>query len=138
MVRHCRREGSRGRAVVEAVAPDPNDYCVLKPRHSGFFATPLDAILGFLGAKRLILTGVSSNQCVLFTANDAYVRELELLIPRDCISARASKDTRLALRYFKTVLGADVSPSSRLRLPRKKSRAQRRAPTVMSRSTRAR
>jgi nicotinamidase-related amidase len=122
MIRHCRREGSRGRAVVEAIAPEPGDYCLLKPKHSGFFATPLDTILQFLGAKRLILTGVSSNQCVLFTANDAYVRDLELLIPRDCISARTRKDTRLAIQYFTTVLDADVTPSTRLRLARPKTR----------------
>ena len=116
MVRHCRRGKSRGRPVVEAIEPEADDYCVLKPKHSGFFATPLDTILQSLGAKRLILTGVSSNQCVLFTANDAYVRDLELAIPRDCISARTRSDTRLALEYFTTVLGADVTPSTRLTL----------------------
>jgi nicotinamidase-related amidase len=119
MVRHCRQEGGRGRAVVEAIAPEPEDYCILKPKHSGFFATPLDTVLQLLGAKRLILTGVSSNQCVLFTANDAYVRDLELLIPRDCISARTRADTRLAIQYFTSVLGADLSPAVRLRLARK-------------------
>jgi nicotinamidase-related amidase len=120
MVRHCRRADSRGRLIVETIAPQAGDYCILKPKHSGFFATPLDAILQLLGAKRLILTGVSSNQCVLFTANDAYVRDLELLIPRDCISAPSRKDTHLALQYFTSVLDADVTPSARLRLPAKK------------------
>ena len=118
IVRHCREAGGRGRAVVEAIAPEPDDYCILKPKHSGFFATPFDTLLELLGAKRLILTGVSSHQCVLFTANDAYVRNLELAIPRDCISARSRKETQLALRYFTTVLGADVSASPRLRLKR--------------------
>jgi nicotinamidase-related amidase len=98
MVRRCQRENARGRRIVEAIAPGPNDYCVLKPKHSGFFATPLDTIIKLLGAKRLILTGASSHQCVLFTANDAYVRDLELVIPKDCISARTASDTRLALR----------------------------------------
>jgi nicotinamidase-related amidase len=121
MVRHCSH--GRGRAVVEAIAPGPEDYCILKPKHSGFFATPLDTVLERLGAKRLILTGVSSNQCVLFTANDAYVRDLELSIPRDCISARTPKDTRLAIEYFKTVLGADLSPSSRLRFEGRRKHA---------------
>jgi nicotinamidase-related amidase len=116
MVRHCLRERAYGRAVVEAIAPVSDDYCVLKPKHSGFFATPLDTVLRLLGAKRLVLTGVSSNQCVLFTANDAYVREFELLIPSDCISARSPKDTRLALEHFRSVLRANVTPSPRLRL----------------------
>jgi nicotinamidase-related amidase len=125
MVRHCRRENGRGRRVVDAIAPSANDYCILKPKHSGFFATPLDTVIKFLGAKRLILTGVSSNQCVLFTANDAYVRDLELLIPSDCISARTRNDTRLALQYFRSVLGANLTPSTRLRLPAKPPKRHR-------------
>jgi nicotinamidase-related amidase len=125
MVRHCQRENARGRRVVDVIAPGADDYCILKPKHSGFFATPLDTVLKLLGAKRLILTGVSSNQCVLFTANDAYVRDLELLIPSDCISARTRKDTALAVQYFKSVLGADLTPSTRLRLSTKRSKRAR-------------
>jgi nicotinamidase-related amidase len=120
LVRHCARPNARGSRVVETIAPEADDYCIVKPKHSGFFATPLDTVLELLGARRLILTGVSSNQCVLFTANDAYVRDLELWIPRDCISARTAADTRLALQYFASVLGADVTPSTRLLLPRER------------------
>jgi nicotinamidase-related amidase len=116
LVRQCAEPKSRGAPVVAAIAPEIDDYCVLKPKHSGFFATPLDTLLEHIGAKRLILTGVSSNQCVLFTANDAYVRGFKLLIPRDCISARTADDTRLALKHFVTVLGADTKRSTALRL----------------------
>jgi nicotinamidase-related amidase len=125
LVRHCEREKARGRRIVDAIAPSTDDYCILKPKHSGFFATPLDTVIKLLGAKRLILTGVSSHQCVLFTANDAYVRDLELLIPSDCISARTRNDTRLALRYFRSVLGADLTSSTRLRLAAKRPKRQR-------------
>jgi nicotinamidase-related amidase len=125
LVRHCQREQARGRRVVDAIAPSAEDYCILKPKHSGFFATPLDTVIKLLGAKRLILTGVSSHQCVLFTANDAYVRDLELLIPSDCISARTRGDTQLALRYFRSALGADLSPSTRLRLAAKGRKRER-------------
>ena len=122
LVRHCLREGSRGQPIVQQVAPAAEDYCVLKPKHSGFYATALDTIIDYLGAKRLILTGVSSHQCVLFTANDAYVRDHELAIPRDCISARNAKDTRLALEYFTRVLGADVRASAAVRFRRSSRR----------------
>lgn len=125
LVRHCGREGSRGAPIVHAIAPEADDYCLLKPRHSGFYATPLETLLEYLGAKRLILTGVSSHQCVLFTANDAYVRDLALSIPRDCISARKPEETRLALAYFSSVLGADLRASTALRL-RRNTRARRR------------
>jgi nicotinamidase-related amidase len=116
--RHCSRAGARGAPIVNALAPEPDDYFILKPKHSGFFATPLDTLIEYMGAKRLILTGISSNQCVLFTANDAYVRDLELTIPKDCISARTHKDTKLALQYFTSVLDADIRPSTTLRFPR--------------------
>ena len=115
LVRHALREGSRGAPIVKLIAPDALDYCVLKPKHSGFFATPLATLLEYLGVRRLVLTGTSSHQCVLFTANDAYVRDFELVIPRDCISATSAAETRLALRYFDTVLGADTRPAAALR-----------------------
>jgi nicotinamidase-related amidase len=125
LMRHCAGKGSRGAPIVHAVAPENDDYCVLKPKHSGFFATPLDTLLEHLGAQRLILTGASSHQCVLFTANDAYVRDLELAIPRDCISARTRTDTRLALQYFTRVLAADIRPSMAMRFGNKRRRARR-------------
>jgi nicotinamidase-related amidase len=115
LVRHCSSDESRGAPIVKEIAPAADDYCVLKPKHSGFYATALETLLGYIGANRLILTGVSSHQCVLFTANDAYVRDLSLAIPRDCISAHTAKDTRLALEYFTRVLGADVRPSAAVR-----------------------
>jgi len=76
--------------------------------------TTLD--VGDLEARRLILTGISSHQCVLFTANDAYVRDFELLIPRDCVTAPAQREADLALRYFNIVLGADTRPAASIRL----------------------
>jgi nicotinamidase-related amidase len=117
LVRRCSRKGMRGAAIARMLAPTRDDYCILKPRHSGFFATPLDLVLHAIGARHLILTGVSSNQCVLFTANDAYAREFSLSIPRDCISAPTRKDTRLALEYFADVLAADLTSSRALALP---------------------
>jgi nicotinamidase-related amidase len=113
---HVTSEKARGREVCSQIAPAATDYVVLKPRHSAFYATPLEALLQHLGTTRLILTGVSSHQCVLFTANDAHVRNYELLVPADCVGAASSGDTRFALRYFKSVLDADTRPSRSLRL----------------------
>ena len=117
LLRRCARRGRPGAAIARLLRPARDDYRLLKPRHSGFFATALDSLLGHLGVRTLLLTGTTSHQCVLFTANDAYVRELALVIPRDCIAARRPADTQLALRYFRTVLGADVRESSRVVLP---------------------
>ena len=79
------------------------------------------------GARRLVLTGISSHQCVLFTANDAYVREYQLKIPRDCIAAPSVEQTRFALRYFDMVLSADTRASAQLRnwkAPRRRRRSR--------------
>lgn len=117
LLRHCARRGARGAAIARLLLPRSDDYRILKPKHSGFFATALGALLEYLGARTLVLTGTTSHQCVLFTANDAYVRDLRLVIPRDCIAARSPADTRFALQYFRHVLGARTEASDRLRWP---------------------
>ena len=71
-VRHSLENGARGQAVARLLAPDEDDYFVLKPKHSAFFETTLDTLLAYLGARTLILTGIAGNICVLFTANAAY------------------------------------------------------------------
>jgi nicotinamidase-related amidase len=120
------REGARGAPIARLLAPRARDYCILKPKHSGFFATPLATLLEYLGTRRLVLTGASTHQCVLFTANDAYVRDLGLSIPRDCVAAESAAATRLAFDYFHRVLGADLRPSRRLVFgkPRRRRRAR--------------
>jgi nicotinamidase-related amidase len=115
LVRQALREDSRGAPIARMLMPGPLDYCIVKPKHSGFFGTVLGTLIEYLGARRLILTGVSAQQCVLFTANDAYVRDLELSIPRDCVASESPALTVLAVRYFRTVLGADLAASTRIR-----------------------
>lgn len=112
LVKYCTGPRQPGADLVRKLAPEKDDYFILKPRHSGFYASSLETLLEHMGARRLILTGISSHQCVLFTANDAYVREYELKIPRDCIAAPSPPQTRLALQYFERVLGADIRPAS--------------------------
>ena len=76
----CLRQESRGAEMVRALRPMESDYFVLKPKHSGFFATTLETLLRYLGARRLVLTGIAGNFCVLFTANDAYMRDYRNLV----------------------------------------------------------
>jgi nicotinamidase-related amidase len=116
LITHCLRARARGRKLVQQLVPEPEDYFILKPKHSGFYGTPLHALLENIGARTLILTGVTSHQCVLFTAADAYVREFDLLIPRDCITAMEARQTRSALDIFRTALKADTRASSKVRL----------------------
>jgi nicotinamidase-related amidase len=115
-VDHCVRPESRGREIVETLRPDDDDYFVLKPKHSGFFSTTLETLLNYVGAKRLILTGLAGNFCVLFTANDAYMRDFELLIPEDCCASNTPRENEEALALMRKFLKADTRPSDEIEL----------------------
>jgi nicotinamidase-related amidase len=115
-VDHCLREGCRGRPLAELLAPEDDDYFVLKPKHSGFFSTTLDILLDYLQAETLILTGIAGNICVLFTANDAYMRDFHLIVPRDCVASNSEAENGHALAQMKTVLKADTRPSAEIDL----------------------
>ena len=92
-VDHCLNDKTRGRPIVELLRPDDDDYFVLKPKHSGFFSTSLDLLLSYLQTKTVILTGIAANICVLFTANDAYMRQLDLIVPSDCVASNTTMKT---------------------------------------------
>jgi nicotinamidase-related amidase len=125
-VRHCLREDSRGHEIVSLLQPEEDDYFVLKPKHSGFFSTTLEILLRYLGSRKLILTGIAGNFCVLFTANDAYMRDYDLIVPSDCTASNTAEENREALALMRKFLKADTRPSTKLRLPRvrKKKRAR--------------
>lgn len=107
---------ANGQHLVDRLEPEDDDYTVVKPKHSGFFSTPLSSLLKFLNVKTLILTGFAGNICVLFTANDAYMREYDLYIPSDCCASNLEEDNEYALRLMKGNLKANIDPSTKLNL----------------------
>src|SRR5688572_26854782 len=113
-VAHCTARSSPGRLVSTRLRPTAKDYFVLKPKHSGFFDTTLDSLLEALRIRRVILTGIAGNICVLFTANDAYMRELKLYVPADCVVSNTPAENEHALRQIATVLKGQVVPSIQL------------------------
>ena len=113
LVEHCRK--GQARHLVDALRPNEDDYFVLKPKHSGFFSSTLETLLRYLGARRLIITGIAGNFCVLFTANDAYMRDYELLVPSDCTISNTARENREALNLMKRYLKANTTVSARLR-----------------------
>ncbi len=129
LVEHGLRDGVRGRPIIERLLPADDDYVVLKPKHSGFFATALATLLQYLGAHTLILTGFAGNICVLFTANDAYKRDYHLVVPADCVASEDPDDNRRALALMQWVLGADITPSTELDLAALLRRPSRKART---------
>lgn len=114
-VEHCLKDGVRGQPVVELLRPEGTDYFVLKPKHSGFFSTTLDTLLDYLGVKTVVLTGMAANICVLFTANEAYMRDLHLVVPSDCVASNTKEDTDYALEQMRKVLKADTRMSTEVK-----------------------
>jgi nicotinamidase-related amidase len=129
VVRRCLREPVRGRPLARLVAPEADDYAVVKPKHSGFYATPLELLLTHLGADALILAGLTGDSCVLFTAADAYLRG-HRLVPGDCVASADRAANRRALFYMRRVLEADIASSARLDLRRLGPGSGRRDPRL--------
>ena len=82
--------------------------------------------LRYLGSKKLILTGIAGNFCVLFTANDAYMRDYDLIIPSDCTVSNTPEENRQALGLMRKFLKADTRTSTRLQLPRTRKKPRSR------------
>lgn len=112
----CAKPTCRGFELATLLRPEDDDYFVLKPKHSGFYNTTLDVLLAQLGTKELILTGIAGNICVLFTANDAHMRDFKVVVPRDCIASNTKKDDDFTIDQLDTVFGIDTRPSSKIKL----------------------
>ena len=105
-IERCTAEDCAGHPVAGLLRPDKDDYFVLKPMHSGFYSTSLDVLLGVLKVRTLILTGFAGDICVLYTANDAYMREYTLIVVHDCIASESVAGNRSAIEHMRTRLKA--------------------------------
>ena len=114
-VERCIRDDAPGAEVARLLIPADDDYFVLKPKHSGFYSTSLGVLLSYLSAHRLIITGFAADICVLYTANDAYMRNYELIVPADCVAAETAAARRTALQQMKRFLHADIRTSRSVR-----------------------
>jgi nicotinamidase-related amidase len=110
IIDHCRNEYSQ--PIYDQLLPEENDYFLIKPKHSAFYGTALNTLLRQLKVNTLILTGIAGNICVLFTANDAYMREYDLFVPKDCIASVNNQDNLYALTMMENVLKSKLMPSN--------------------------
>jgi nicotinamidase-related amidase len=99
-------------AVVRPLVPHPDDYFILKPRHSAFYGTPLELFLHDLEVERVVLTGIAADSCVLMTACDAHVRQFGVSVPADCVASADGANARQALELVRRVTKADVRESA--------------------------
>ena len=125
ILEHCLEEGARGRPVADLLRPEEDDYFVLKPKHSGFFSTTLDILLDYLGVKTLVLTGLTGDICVLFTAHDAYMRDFHLVIPSDCVASNDPGENEYTLEKMARLMDADTRPSNEIDFAELKRLAKR-------------
>lgn len=116
IVEACLAESNPGRDITRRMAPRPDDFFVIKPRFSGFYATNLPVLLPRLGVNRLILSGVAADICVLFTAADAHMREYQLWAPRDLVGSEDEQRTAWALEIMQNSMDAEVRATGELAL----------------------
>ena len=121
LLEHALDESVRGSEISTILKPEDDDYFVLKPKHSGFFSTTLEVLLEYLEVNTLILTGVTTDICILFTANDAYVRDFNLFIPSDCAAAINKKDHQHTLKFAERVLKVNTQLSTSIDFGKLKS-----------------
>lgn len=107
--------GRTGAAIARHLAPADTDYSVLKPKHSAFYATPLDLLLRHLRVERLIVTGVTADMCIAMSAAEAHMRDYDVTVPRDCVASLSAARTERALRGLEEAHGVKTTLSTRLR-----------------------
>ena len=108
LIEHCRAPNYPGAALVEALMPLPGDSIVLKPRHSAFYGTALEALLEDMRIDTLVIAGISAESCVWMTACDAHTRAFTLVIPADTMAGASAPALRRTLASLVDVLGARV------------------------------
>jgi nicotinamidase-related amidase len=119
LIAHCLEPQRPGAALVRAIVPAEHDFIILKPRHSAFFGTPLEAVLEDLRVDTLVLTGVSAESCVWMSATDAHTRGFQLVVPSNALAGASAPAVRRTLTSLKEVLGARVpAKASALRFGR--------------------
>lgn len=104
------------RELIARIAPREQDYFVIKPQFSGFYSTNLPLLLPKLGVSRLVLAGVATDICVLFTAADAHMRDYAVWVPEDAVAAESDERGKWALDIMRSHLGVETAATSRLDL----------------------
>jgi len=107
----CTAPGRPGRDVSLRLRPEKDDFFVLKPMHSAFYATPFELLLDHLEVDTLILTGFAADLCLLFTAHDAHMRGYRLMAPSDCTASNSPAITERALAHLRDALSVSIEPS---------------------------
>jgi len=133
---HVLEDGVRGEPIAKLLHPAKEDYFVLKAKHSGFYDTQLDLLIDYLHVKTVILGGFATDMCVLFTASDAYLRDIEIVVPPDCCAAATMEHHNQALHHMSRVLHVKTPSSIEINLDDLVDRARQPQPAPDARRSR--
>jgi nicotinamidase-related amidase len=102
--------------LVEPIAPAEGTPFVIKPRHTIFYETPLAYLLWKMEIDRLVLVGQVTEQCILYSALDAYVRHLQVAVPPDAVAHIYPALAESALEMMRINMDAEIARSGELAL----------------------
>jgi nicotinamidase-related amidase len=102
--------------LVEPVLPEEGQSFVVKARHSTFYETPLEYLLDQMGAGRIVFAGQVTEQCILYSALDAYVRHFDVVIPTDAVAAIYDDLGEASLRMMERNMGAELARADEVTL----------------------
>lgn len=94
--------------LVEPIVPHADFPFVVKARHSAFYETPLEYLLRQSGVTRVVVTGQVAEQCIFYSALDAYIRHFEVVVPRDGVAHIHQHLADAALEMMQTNMRAEV------------------------------
>jgi nicotinamidase-related amidase len=115
LLRKVLSPGSRGRVVARRLKPGRGDYLILKPKQSAFYGTPLEILLDYLKVRRLVIAGLTADICIFFTAQDAFVRDYEIIIPSDAVASQSPDSATRALSGMQRLFDATVCTAEEVR-----------------------
>jgi nicotinamidase-related amidase len=131
-VRNIKDSSRKGREIISILEPQDDDLFVLKPQRSGFYGTSLGVLLLSMGVSNIILTGVTSDICILFTAHDAYMRGYNVHIPSDGSASADPRHHTSALSFLKRIADADIRETEAIDFGKPKTESNEAEPTLGS------
>jgi nicotinamidase-related amidase len=102
----------RAAELVEPIAPSPDVGFIVKARHSIFYQTQLEYLLRQEKIERIVLVGQVTEQCILYSALDAYVRHFAVAVPHDAVAHIHADLADAALRMMERNMRADVAKAA--------------------------
>jgi nicotinamidase-related amidase len=102
-------EGTAGAQLLPEIGVDAADYTIVKKRYSAFFGTELDTLLRRMACDRIVIAGINTHACVRITAVDAYQRDYEVLLARDCIDSYDQVHHDISMRYMDGKIGVALT-----------------------------